>query len=455
VERRGRKRSKKYAYLLAYKDVAEWYANLANKNELTADTYLRRLGWADKERHIDPIAMSSKTPKEVKSILIGLIQDMTKEKYRASYIESAVKALKSWLGHFDIEVRRLNLPNVEESEMYRDEVLPTKAEIKGILDAADLRAKVAVSVLCFAGQRPEVVGSYHGEDGLELRDFPELEYANDKKKARFQKMPSYFRVRIPISKKKHEYLAFLPEQACRYIEQYLQQRMREGEVLKPGSALVTSVWGRMKEVSHNKWEVDEAKAGQHISTTKVWLLVKNAMEAGGVNKRPYVFRRVYETQMRMNAPSEGLILPDFVDFFAGYKGPISHRYTLHKGLPDDLIENMRRQYKKAADKFLVTEKAETQDETLLKIRLPLLKFARYTDEEIRQLGDISAIPEAKFQALLGKRQNESLGLHAAGSQKPVGMSEVESYVLQGWEFVTQLPGGKAVIRRPNHISVSG
>jgi hypothetical protein len=455
MERRGRKRSKKYAYLLQNKDVAEWYANVSNKNELTADTYLRRLGWADKERHIDPLALSTKTPKEAKSTLIGLIQDMTKEKYRASYIESVIKALKSWLGHFDIEVRRLNLPSVEESEMYRDEVLPTKVEIKGVLDAADLRGKVAVSILCFAGQRPEVVGSYHGENGLELKDFPELEYDNTKKRAKFLKMPSYFRVRIPISKKKHEYLAFLPEQACRYVEQYLQQRMREGETLKPGSALITSIWGRMKEVSHNKWEVDEAKAGQHISTAKVWLLVKNAMEAGGVNRRPYVFRRVYETQMRMNAPSEGLILPDFADFFAGYKGPISHRYTLHKGLPDDLIENMRRQYKRAADKFLATEKVETQDETLVKVRVPLLRFSKYTDEEIRQLGDISAIPEIRFQALLSKRQSESMGLHPQGSQKVVQLNEVESYVLQGWEFVTQLPGGKAVIRRPNNVSVAG
>ena len=45
---------RKYPYLLEDPRIKVWYTNVANKSELTADTYLRRLGWLQKEHGIDP-----------------------------------------------------------------------------------------------------------------------------------------------------------------------------------------------------------------------------------------------------------------------------------------------------------------------------------------------------------------------------------------------------------------
>ncbi|MFQ5910041.1 MAG: hypothetical protein ACE5IJ_04880 [Thermoplasmata archaeon] len=38
---------------------------------------------------------------------------------------------------------------------------------------------------------------------------------------------------------------------------------------------------------------------------------------------------------------------DWVTYWAGHKGDIEHVYTLHKGLPDGLIEDIREAYRKA------------------------------------------------------------------------------------------------------------
>ena len=42
------------------------------------------------------------------------------------------------------------------------------------MNAADLRAKMACSLVAFSGLRLEALGDYLGEDGLKVRDVPEL-----------------------------------------------------------------------------------------------------------------------------------------------------------------------------------------------------------------------------------------------------------------------------------------
>ncbi len=80
--------------------------------------------------------------------------------------------------------------------------------------------------------------------------------------------------------------------------------------------------------------------------------VKQAMEKAGYKARPYVLRRYFETQL-FNASWKGLVPRDWITFWAGHKGDIEHVYTLHKGLPQGLIEDMRDAYRKA-DPYLST-----------------------------------------------------------------------------------------------------
>jgi len=100
------------------------------------------------------------------------------------------------------------------------------------------------------GGRIEVLGNYDGSDGLRIRDFPEMVIDAAAKKVTFQKVPTMVTVRRPLSKARHQYFSFLCEEGCIYLAQYLEQRMRNGEVLSPGSPIILSYkpWQKKKLV---------------------------------------------------------------------------------------------------------------------------------------------------------------------------------------------------------------
>jgi len=52
--------------------------------------------------------------------------------------------------------------------------------------------------------------------------------------------------------------------------------------------------------------------------------------------------------------------------------------------------------------------------------------------------------------LLQRKSKERLGLKNGGSQKVIKLDELERYIGDGWEFVTNLNGDKAIIRLPSH-----
>lgn len=78
-----------------------------------------------------------------------------------------------------------------------------------------------------------------------------------------------------------------------------------------------------------------------------------------------------------------------------------------------------------------------------------LKMAGYSDEEIKKLGDLSQMSSEQMQEMVQKKTLAGLGLNGNGKQKIVAMTQVRDYVLQGWEFVNNLPNGEAIIRLPD------
>jgi len=73
----------------------------------------------------------------------------------------------------------------------------------------------------------------------------------------------------------------------------------------------------------------------------------------------------------------------------------------------------------------------------------------YSDSEIDEIGDISKLGPTDLQELIKRKSMASLGLNG-NHQKVVPMAEVEEWVEQrGWDFVTSLPGDKAIIRLPS------
>jgi len=63
------------------------------------------------------------------------------------------------------------------------------------------------------------------------------------------------------------------------------------------------------------------------------------------------------------------------------------------------------------------------------------------------LGDLSELEESKLRELLDRKSMQKLGLNG-NSQKVVPMGEVKKFIEEGWEYLSALPSGEAVIRLP-------
>ena len=70
---------------------------------------------------------------------------------------------------------------------------------------------------------------------------------------------------------------------------------------------------------------------------------------------------------------------------------------------------------------------------------------RYSEEEIREFGDLSRLTVGQFVEILDRK---AMGLNGNSSQKVVPLSEVRAMVEQGWEYVSQLPDGYTIVRLP-------
>ena len=76
-----------------------------------------------------------------------------------------------------------------------------------------------------------------------------------------------------------------------------------------------------------------------------------------------------------------------------------------------------------------------------------LKLSKWTDGEIDALGDLSLIEETRLQELLDQKTMQKMGLNG-NRQKVVPVGEVKRYIEEGWEYLSTLPSGEAVVRLP-------
>jgi hypothetical protein len=90
--------------------------------------------------------------------------------------------------------------------------------------------------MAFSGLRPESLGNYDGSDGIRLGDFVEAEIREDGME--FAKVPTMLVVRKSLSKARHQYFTFVPQQTITYIQEYLKERVKQGEKLTKDSPLL-------------------------------------------------------------------------------------------------------------------------------------------------------------------------------------------------------------------------
>ena len=421
-------RRAKYAYMLEDGDVRRWYDNTARGSLISADICLRRLGSFCEQNKIKPTEFAALSERELHNLLLDYVSSEEKKGHAGNYINSTMKALKSWLSHNHREIKvRIKIHGTDETPTLRDERVPTTDELKRIFLSGDGKSRTACVLVAHGGLRIQALGDYKGLDGLRIGDLPELRI--ESKTVTFSKLPALVIVRQNISKAGHQYFTFLSEEGCEYLKDYLEERMREGENLTSTSPVITPK-RRMKPF---------------IRTVNVGDLMREAIRQAGCPWRPYVLRSYFDTQL-MLAESKGLVLRDYRQFWMGHKGDIENRYTTNKRrLPDSVIDDMRQAYERSQE-FLQTGKiGETSEEKLAKIfKKQLLLLAGFKQDEIDKM-DFSAgndieIHEIFTKKLLGTQMSNG------AKQKVVGVDEANDYLAKGWEYVAKLSNNKVVIK---------
>ena len=290
----------KYHHLLNDPNVQRWFRKLLRRSPTSAGKNLSRLGWLCKHFDTTPkelARLSKRKAEDWTEDMISLLEDDGK---RSSYISNLFKTAKSWFKHNRkrVEVEYKVAP---ETGIYAKEKPPTNDELRRILDAADIRQKVAISLMAFSGFRDQTLGDLTGVDGLKISDFPEMKIANGT--VEFTAIPTFVICRATISKSRYEYRSLLSEEGCEYLRTYLTWRMQEkekdvkqlaegkrktvrvnvpGETLTPDSPIITPT---------------RLNVGSHIHTTNINGIIKKAIVKAGYNWRPYAFRRFFAKRL--------------------------------------------------------------------------------------------------------------------------------------------------------------
>jgi integrase len=432
----------KYRRLLDDPHVNRWFRNNLRGSAVTAAEKLRRLGWICEHLDTSPQELARLSCRRAEDFLLDIVTMFEDDGKRSAYISNMLKAAKSWFRfnrkHIDVDIKLRR-----ESGLFDTEKPPTPAELRRILDTADSRQKVGISLMAFAGFRNEVMGDYTGVDGLKIRDLPEMSIRDGK--VDFNKIPTLVTCRATLSKSGYEYTSFLSQEACDHLRNYLEERMRgrKKETKQNGKTVQVEVPGETLTLDSPVITPKQLNVGTHIRTTNISDLLKKAITRAGFTYRPYAFRRYFATRL-MHAEEDGLS-HQFSTFWMGHHGEMLMRYTLQKGFGGDTLEMLRAAYKKA-DVHLTTRerKEEVPDSKLVAtLRREWLRYSGYGDEEIAKLGDLSKLTHEQVQELTRKSR-----------EKVVAMSELKQLLREGWEFVASLPNNEVVVRLPTALALA-
>ena len=305
--------------LLAEPDVKRWYNNVARGSPVTAEINLRRLSKFCEDNKTTPLQLAELGSKNIR-VTTDMLQDhiswMEGQSYAPQYIQGTVTAVKSWLVHFDVFIkRRIKVANADSTPTLEKEKVPDGQELAELFSRANLRAGAIMSLVGKAGLRPEVLGNHNATDGLMMKDLPDLVI---KDLTSFSSNPPRIVVRKTLSKTHHEYFTFLTDLGAKRLLAYLNERLLSGEPLLPESPVIApfAKYGRFRGQNQGK---------QFVETITIRKDIQKAMRPR-FSWRPYVLRAFFDTQLLI-AESRGKTAHDFRVFFMGHKGSMEAKYT--------------------------------------------------------------------------------------------------------------------------------
>jgi site-specific recombinase XerD len=415
-------------------DVTRWYRNLSEGSELTADTYLRRLRKVCETFRTTPEALAKYDSKAAYNFLLDLVAHYRQRGVAGSTIKGYVKPIRSWFTHSDIVISKpIRINGANKTPSLKDEKTPEPYELNSVWKFCNPRQAAEIALMAFAGVRPQVLGNYHGSDGLRIHDIPELEVGSKSGKIVFRTIPTRILIRDDLSKMGYNYEAFLCAEGCMTLEKYLLSRMEVGEEPASESPVIA-----------------EMTSGRPLSTKTICQDIRHAFREAGFQWRPYILRRYFDTRMGQASARAELGLPDsWVTFWMGHAGDIETLYRLRKRLPDSLLEQMRHAYRRSAETMLQTTKLDSEDATTVRreFRAVALTSVGFSEDELKRL-DLDRLTVDEFQQLIRTR----LGINQVVKSRKeivVTASEAKDYInTKGWRFKGSMATGDVVIESP-------
>ena len=429
----------KYENLLKDPDIKRWNENINAGSSITGEVYLRTLGLYCRLQNTTPkgIIKDAKEGK-LKNDFMDFVRGMEKEGKAGSYIVRFKKVLSSWTRYNDVSI---NLKSVKIKEAFRnptveDERVPSAEELSKIITVATARAKVSISLMAFSGLRIESIGDFKGNDGLILSDLPELRISQNQ--IEFEKLPTFIKVRSTLSKARHEYITFLPQEGAAYVKKYLELRTEGGEKLTQSSPLV-AVEGTPQSV-HGR-----------LRTQLVSREIRKAIRKLGYTWRPYVLRAYFSTALD-TCENKGLVSHNWREYWTGHKGDISARYSTNKKLTRDRIEEMRETYLKCIPYLetgrrpLTNEEKEELNKDSKRWYLTVMGFSEKEIEDDKLLDLSPGELQKKVRDKMGMATNNG------HKQKVILARELRHYIEDlGWEYVKDLGDKEAIVKLPDRI----
>lgn len=438
------KQNIRHQKLLIKPIIKRWYDNLKARSEITADTYLRNLGlwleWLNLTEE-ELIKEATENYNNLKNSISDQIRKMESEGKAGSYISTSIKPMLSFLKFNNITARfQINIKNENRNMTTENERVPTKEELGTILRSANTRSRMEISLMAYSGLRPEALGSYRGDNGLKLSDIKEIKI--NKEKVDFAKMPIQITVRPELSKARHQYFTFLSEEGCIYLKEYLNERIKAGEKLNGESPLILPDINMSRKKTEN----------QFLETQLISREIKKAIKKAGFKWRPYVFRAYFATSLDIGE-SKGEISHPWRQFIMGHKGDIEATYSTKKRLSDEIIEQMRQSYKKCEKYFATQSESKQEENTARKLReYTIMMFEATFNINLKKekKEELYLLSIDNFQEELKRIASERKAeiLNNGNKQKIIPIEEIEKYINEGWEYITQLPNGKAIIKIP-------
>jgi len=403
--------------------VKAWRDKVAMKSERTADTYWDALLLFLRWENATPEETLEWTPEKAAAEMVSYAQTLRKRGRADKYIATNWYALKNWFANNG--VRKIKVDEkvpVGQQVKFLDKI-PTKEELKRILDCSSMQTKAMDSTLAFGGMRP--------------RDASELTYSSIKEdyEAGATPMAIYHRVGKAGGL---WHVAFLTSQGVGYLRSWIEYRKARGERFNDSTPLFINL---------------KSKKRERIGERGFEQAVTEAMRRAGWKKkdkrfkyRPYGLRKYF----RANLSS---IDPDFREYLVAHRSGVNSLVATYDGLRDlhkPTIEKLREQFKRAepslnTDIVQSNMFKEAQKESLKALAknifgIDLLEVKIAREKELgRELG---LDEELKLFESEMKRFRER-----PDPQRIVGEGELERCIAEGWEFVSSLPSGRVLVRK--------